>query len=306
MEKKYDEKLEFDRNEYQTKITDVPKAMFSFFKAFFGKQKDNQMLKDLNIKKGLIPGLSYLLYLSFVLPFKILAWILTPKWEWVFFVKRHIVSPMFEVDAISGEDSPSNILGELYEKYLNALKSSENTGIDSHITPEISRLERLIIFAKLREIITLLFFAEIFFELYDNFDVIVEVSSMILGIFTSMFAFVPSLNLDRAVAGLFTLGITKYIVGIIGGALISYLMIVGIRFVVETIKHIMYADRNMMLDFVDDTLHYTVSKAIETHGKDTAYQAYELLIENVVLNKQLYSKKNFHYKELPNSAKLIS
>jgi len=293
--------LVFDRMEDKTNIKDVFSSFGQMIKAIFSKQKDNQMLNDMKVKKGLLPGLRYMLFITFVLPFKIVAWIMTPRWEWVYFVRRHLVSPLFEVEAISGDDSPSNILGELYEKYLNFLDSSEKTGTsDMSIKPEISRLERLMIFAKLRVIITLLLFAGIAEEIYELTEAIIEDFSFVTSIFGGLLATGDPMSASGGdfIMGFITMREIYLVLTILIGALFAYIFIFGLRFMVESFKSVMYADSKMMKEFIDDTLHYTVSKAIELHGEKRAMDAYELLLENTVINREQYVKDEYLYKRL--------
>lgn len=295
--------LVFDRMEDKTNVKDIFSSFVQMLKAIFGKQKDNQMLKDMNIKKGLLPGIRYMLFITFVLPFKVIAWVMTPRWEWVYFVRRHLVSPLFEVEAISGDDSPSNILGELYEKYLNFLDSSEKTGAsDVSIKPEISRLERLMIFAKVRVIITLLFFAVFAAEIYTGVEAYIEDFSFLTSIFSGV-AVSGGFKASGGdfIAGLVTMREVYLIMTILLTAFFSYIFIFAIRFVIESFKSVMYADSKMMKEFIDDTLHYTVSKAIELHGEQRAMDAYELLLENTVINRERYVKDEYLYKRLEKS-----
>jgi len=297
--------MKFNRQENETKIGDVFASLWCVFMAVFGKQRDNEMLRDLAIEKGLSSGLRYLLYLSFVLPFRLLTWVLTPRWAWVHFVQRHVVSPLFEVAFIAGDESPSKILGGIFETNLNHIHSAGITGVKkSTLKPVISPIERLIMFAKLRIFLTLAIFALgaglIWGLLYD-----IAAGTGLIAAVVSFFSFGATVdpwsgasaaqNLFAAIGGGAIIG---YAILFVLLGYISYILIFLLRFLVESIKSLMFADREMLIDFIDDTLHYTIAKTIELYGEDVAIDAYDLVLENVVISRQRYTMDEPHYKIL--------
>ncbi len=297
--------LSFDREEHKTGITDAFRAFGGMFKALFSKQKDNEMLNDLNIKKGFLPGLRYLLYLGFVLPFKIVGWVLTPRWAWVHFVQRHLISPMFEVDAISGEESPSKLLGTIYEKNINHFKSIRDANVEhSSLKPELSSLERIVIFAKIRVVMTLLVFAAAAEAVYELFDALIIQTGLLAALLGGFGFFAGSGGFggtSDSVGAIATMLIFNYLPIFILSAYIAYILIFALRFVVEGAKSLMYADSQMLKDFVDDTLHYTIAKTMDLYEKEypgLALQAYDLVLENVVIERERYIKDEPFYKRL--------
>jgi len=299
--------MTFDRKEHKTKIGDVFKSFGGVFKALFGKQRENKMLRDLAIEKGFLPGLRYVLYLTFVLPFRLLAWVLTPSWAWVHFVQRHVITPLFEVAFIAGDESPSKILGGIFEKNLNHIQTMELTGVEEKsLKPEISVLERLVMFAKLRVFLTLFIFAGGALLIWGGLHEFFKDTGFIAGA-TSFLGFQVhsdpfGLSGADAAGGLFGGLITGFIVGyaiiLIGAAFIAYLLIFMLRFLVESVKSLMFADREMLIDFIDDTLHYTIAKAVDLYGEDVAFSAYDLVLENVVIDRTRYVMDEPHYKLL--------
>ena len=293
-------KLTFDRKEYETGLGDAFKAFGGMIKTIFSKQKDNDMLNDLNIRKGFLAGLRYLLYLGFVLPFKMIGWIMTPKWAWVHFVQRHLVSPLFEVDAISGEESPSKIMGTMYEKYINHIKASTDAGMEHNtIKPEISSLERIVIFAKIRVVITMFIFIFGAVSIYEMFNMIIVETGIFSALMGALSYFsVGDMDGLGGFVGLGVMGVAGYMPIVILGAYIAYIMIFALRFIVESAKSLMYVDRLMLTDFVDDSLHYTITKSIDMYGQDIAIDAYGLLLSNIVVEQNRYVKDEPFYKLL--------
>ena len=295
--------------ENKTGIKEAIKAFWEIISTLFSKQKSNQMFVDLNIVKGVSAGIGYLIYIFFVLPLKILGFILNPTWEWVHFVQRHLVSPIFEIEALTGSESPSRLLGEIYEKNLNYFKTTKDSGVNSStLKPSISILERIMIFAKVRVITTLSLFGFGAVALYEFFSGIIELLSLLFTLIGGLLGIGRmhnSFDDGISVIGGLSLGtLAGYAVWIIGGALIAYMMMFAIRFFLQSMKSIMFADRKMLKDFVDDSLHYTISKSIELYGEEVALKAYDLLLENVVTNVERYTTNEPHYKKLENKKSL--
>jgi len=304
-----------DKMEDKTKIRDGVKEWAKVWSAFFDKQIENQMFVDLKIKKGFFIGIKYLIFLLFVLPAKILSYMINPQWAWVNFVQRHLVSPIFEIDALTGSESPSRLLGEIYEKNLNFFTNTEDSGVkSSKLKPSISVLERIMIFAKLRKIITLVFFIYFGFFMGEYFyGILYQIVNMIVVAITFISALVGlSSGLEelpdiRMFAGYSLAAAIAWSAWIIVGAWVAYWGIFALRFFTESIKSIMYSGQKMMLDFVDDSLYYTISKSIEIYGEDTAIKAYDLLIENVVINQKMHSSKDEpHYRKIETRKLLTS
>jgi len=293
--------------ENKTSVKDAINAFWGMVTVFFSNQKDNQMFIDLKIVKGVSAGIGYLIYIFFVLPLKLLEFILNPSWAWVYFMQRHMVSPLFEIDALTGSESPSRLLGEIYEKNLNYLKTTSDSGVNSStLKPSISILERIMIFAKVRVIMTLLLFAFGTVALFELFSGIFDMLGLLFGAISGLIGIGymhSSLDSGALIGGLSLGSLIGYVFWVIGGALIAYMMMFAVRFFLQSIKSIMFADRKMLKDFVDDTLHYTISKSIELYGEDVALKAYDLLLENVVTNVERYTTDKPHYLKLEHNNK---
>ena len=286
--------------ENKTGIKDAIKALWEIPVVFFSKQKNNQMFTDLKIVKGVSAGVGYLIYLGFVLPSKIIAFMLNPSWEWVHFTQRHLVSPIFEVEALTGSESPSRLLGEIYEKNLNYFKTTKDSGVKSStLKPSISILERIMIFAKVRVIITLFYFAMGAVAFYEVFGALIDLIGLLAAVIGGAIT-VGGMggNAGIGFVGASITGIFSYLLWVLLGTLTAYMLMFAVRFLVQSVKSIMYADRQMLKDFVDDSLHYTITKSIELYGEEVALKAYDLLLENVVINIERYTTKEPHYKKL--------
>jgi len=306
-----EEKIEKETKKYEDKkrsFTSIFADLFSagneILKTLFGKQKDNKMLSDLGIKKGWKNGIIDTIFVFLIVPFKIVTFVLKPSWTWVNFVQRHIVSPMFEIEALTGSESPSRLLGEIYETYLYHIKGKDTSGVESsELKPHIKILERLMVFAKIRVVSTLLIFILVADFLYEYFELYFEN----LGMISSFFALIGSWfgyhasgfsNSDFLLGGLSSSVVIYYGFIIFSIGVLGYMIMFMFKFFVEAIRSVMYADQRMMKDFVDDTLHYTISKAIDIYGEKMALEAYEKLILNVVVSGDRYTKDEPHYKKL--------
>lgn len=297
--------------ENKTRFRDGLKAWGGVFKVLLGRQEDNQMLKDLDIKKGIMAGFGYIIWFTFVLPPKILTFLLSPSWAWVHFVQKHLVSPMFELDALTGSESPSRLLGTIYENNLNHFKVKSESGVSaSTLKPSIEVLERIMIFAKVRVIITFFIFIIGAMMIHELFDAIVAMIGVVFGFLSVFLGFLGMETDYNSYASIFLgMGVgafLMYATFALGAALLAYLVVFAIRFFVESVRSIMYADREMMRQFVDDSLHYTIQKSTEIYGEEIALKAYSLLLENVVTNKTRYTADESHYKKLENKTKQSS
>ena len=277
---------------------DAISAIFVAFAALFGKQRNNEMLRDLDIKKGFIPGLRYSLFLAVVLPLRLLAYMLTPSWTWVRFLERQIISPLLEFATISGDSAPSVLLGNVYERYLHALSANEKNGTEKPvIKPEISSIDRVLIYTKIRVLITLGIFAMAAFFLGRGISGLGDVISLMLGFLTMLFS--PWTDTGHIIISVLNGAIVYWGLVVVVGAFLAYLFIFAIRFFLEMFTQLVYTDRKIMQEFIDDTLHYTISKSIEIYGEDMAMAAYELLMENYTMQGSRYQKAAPHYTRLP-------
>lgn len=277
---------------------DAIASIFAAFAALFGKQRNNEMLRDLRIKKGFFPGLRYSLFLAIVLPFRLLAFVLTPSWTWVRFVERQIISPLLEFATISGDSSPSVLLGNVYERYLHTLSANEKNGIEKPVVkPEISSIDRVLIYAKLRVLLALCVFAMVAILLGDGISGLGDAISFLLGFLTTLFS--PWTDTGHLIISVLSGATVYWVLVAVMGAFVSYLFIFAIRFVLEMFTQLIYTDRKIMQEFIDDTLHYTILKSMEIYGEDMAMAAYEFLMENYTMQGSRYQKADPHYTRLP-------
>ncbi len=281
----------------KAKIGEILPAVKEVFVNLFGKQKDNEMLRDMGIEKGFWSQFGYMVWFTFVMPLKILSFILNPKWGWIRFVSKNLITPMMEIEAFSGDQSPSKMLGGAYEKYLNHLKNTEKTGVnDGNLKPEMQQIERVSQFAKMRVITTSMIFSLVAFAVFDIVKELLETFDLI-GLLVGAILAVTS--------GFLGAGILFWIISGILGVLVSYLVIFGIKFIVDSIRQVVETDPKIIRDFVDDSLHYTITKAVELYGEDIAYEAYELLLDNFVCARTLrVSSGDQHYLMLVDRKKI--
>lgn len=281
---------------------DAVLAIFAAMRALFGKQKENEMLKDLQVQKGFFSGVRYAIFIAFVLPFRLLAFVLSPSWIWVRFIERQILTPIIEFVSINGKGSPSVILGNVYEQYLHALTANKTNGVDKPvIKPEISSIDRILIYAKFRVLATLFLFVFVAWYLGTTLFDLGDMISFITATISTLFS--PWNDAGRAAIAFVRGAVMYWGLILITGAFISYLFIFAIRFVLEMFTQLIYTDRKIMQDFIDDTIHYSVLKSMEIYGEETAMAAYELLMENYIMQGSRYQKNDPHYAKLPLSSK---
>ncbi len=289
---KQDQKITFNRAEHKTGILDIFRSWGQVLGTIFSKQEDNDMLDDLAVKKGIKNGFRYFLFFMFVLPARVLAFVLDPKWSWVRFVQKYLVTPFFEIEAIGGEYSPSKILSENYERILNHIVTKNRTGITIEtLKPEMVYLERVIIFSKLRMMVTMFVFLFASFYVFSFFygyvaaiaDV-TQVGSLFVG--GSMYASDIG-NLFDVLGGSV---LVRVVIIVLAVSLMMYMIAFAYRFFVEGWKALFTTKGDMIKDFIDDTIYYTIDKSIELYGEDTAYTAYDILLENFVLQGSIDTK----------------
>lgn len=296
MTKKNENVLDISKTTAEAAETSTVKEAFSawmdVFKALFGKQKDNEVLRDLGIKKGVKSGFKYMLWFTFIIPAKIFSFLLAPRWEYLQFLERSILTPIFEMEFVSGSRSPSEMTGAVYEKYLNYLSVTQKTGVeDPSLKPETATIERIVAFAKFRTILSMLIVAMGAMLMYDAMDILTDLISEILGLIVGIFLY---LSIDLIGLGLSVWFAAK----IITYFLIAYLIMFFVAFMVEAFRNVAFTRREMVLNFIDDSVNYTVAKSIENFGEDVAYQAYELLIENLVIKRDVKRYDVYSYEAL--------
>ena len=278
----------------RTMIREIIPAWWEFLKTLFGHQKDNELLRDLNVKKGFWAGLAYFIWMTFVLPARVLTFLFLPRWAYVHFVQKYLVSPIFEADFISGSETPSKLMGDVYQKYLHYFADAEKSGISvSTLKPNSAVLERVMTFARVRSIVTLFIFGMIAQFLYEYVSVLGDMVGWVVMIFGTLFG--SLFGHDSIIAGFFTGLWGARITWALSAILFSYLGMVFISFFVLGVKAVMYGDKAMVMRFVDDSIHYTVTKSKELYGEDVALKAYELLLENLVLSRRYESTEEPHY-----------
>ena len=257
------------------------KEIKNTFILFFGKQEDNEFLRDLGIKKGIWSGIKYSFWLFFILPLKIINFIIRPDWKVIDFVERNMITPVMEMSFVSGEKSPSLILGETYEKYLNFLISTEKVQASSMIKPQTDSIEKVVNYAKIRSLITIGLFSVLMFVFTEA---VIEFADFIgslgwLGVFSSYL----SISADSMIFAIIMFSFKAAIY-----AFFAYLYMSILSLIIEGVKNLIYARRELVIRFIDDTMSYAVQKSIENFGEDKALKAYDLLISNYVVEKEDY------------------
>jgi len=283
----------------KAKITEILPAVKEVLVTLFGKQKDNAMLRDMGIEKGFWAQFGYMVWFTFVMPLKILSFLLNPQWAWIRFVSKNLITPAMEIEAFTGDQSPSEMLGGTYEKYLNHLKNTEKTGVnDKNLKPDMGEVERVSQFAKIRVVLTASIFIGVALSVFEEVKLLLEFFDLV-GWLVGAIGFVTG--------GFFGGGVLIWIVTFILGVLVSYLMIFAIKFVLDSITQVVYTDPKIIRDFIDDSLHYTVTKAVELYGEDIAYEAYELLLDNFVCAHTLKvsSVNDQHYLKIEERKKFL-
>jgi len=263
-----------------------------FFKALFSlfTRKKTDVMETFGVEKGFLKGLKYLFYFGLLLPVKILAGIVNPKWEY-FRVIEKATTPI--LNFIEG-GAAFAVLGAHYERLIDIMR----TGAEEALKPDFSSIEQVLYAFRFRRIAALGITAAL---LFAAFDTIAEVAD-VLGGYTGFAAFFTTATasgdlftpsrmgnaLDDVLAGVGVGAFVWKAIAIAGMAWFAYILVLIFRLFGEGVRSIFWTRSEDLEMFIIDALDYTHAKASEIYGIKTAALALDMLFENYVLNDERY------------------
>jgi len=264
-----------------------------FFRALFSlfTRRKTDIMEDFGVEKSVFKGLKYLFYFTLLLPMKILAGIVNPRWEY-FRVIEKATTPV--LNFVQG-GAAFAVLGAHYERLIDIMR----TGAGEALKPDFSSIEQVLYAFRFRRIAALAVAAVL---LFAGWALIVEAADAI-GVFTGfaaglttataggdLFAMDNPGGFGDAVAGIGVGVIVWYVIGIVAAAFFAYLLMLVFRLFGEGVRSIFWTRSEDLEMFIIDALDYTAAKAAEIYGPQAAALALDMLFENYVLgDERLYN-----------------
>lgn len=258
-------------------VKDLFKETFSFLKTIAIEGNESDLLQKMEVKKGLVNGLKYLIFLM-ILPIRVAIYFVNPDLRAYRFVEK-AVTPFLFIEAIFGN---KNVVAETYAKFVENLRAGATTELKANIE-DIDRFKVLFVIKKLLVafIFSFLIYAagEVAFDSISSFLGQIGNIGFFGGAGAAAFAESGSALLGMSFVGLILILILK----IIAIAFVSYIIYLLLKIIIFSIRDAYVLDVVEMQNFIFDLIDYTHQKTKQIYGKEVPKQALYATIENFVL-----------------------
>ena len=257
-------------------LKQLSSAVKDVFKEMFGKNSD--LMNDLQVKKGFWPGVKYLVYIFLTLPLIILKYLINPDYG-LYYGIRKIVASMLSIfdDFRDGQEAVANS----FDRFLKAIKQ----GSTETLSPDLEHMQLVVNSYRLTEIISIIVFDFIFFELMEyGIDALSWVSSFLVSKIVAVFVGGADVFVDVGVS-LVTTVILHAVIFLVLSVWFAYIAYIFVKFTIQAVKNIFFVEKDGLTDFVLNTIDYTIVKASELYGSDTVKTALLGVVESFVPEK---------------------
>ncbi len=255
---------------------------------------ESDLLKSLGVRRGLGPSMRYFVFVFFLLPAKIAAFLLNPPIE-LYRVTERAVTP-FLLLAIAFS---RNVVAETYQDYLAALRTRGDIELKANIK-DVSVFVTMFVVRKF--VVAGLFVA----LLAVGFELGLGLIEMFVGGMSAVAAtpalaslFDPDLPRVAALhAGVFAKEVSLlgqlsfslllvWAAGFIAIALLAYYLYMIIKIIVITFLQAYRLEEAQVENFLMDLLEYTHVKAKELYGEEVAKDALEATYLTFVVRRDV-------------------
>jgi len=273
-------------------IAEFFKETWSLIKTIGFEGGESDLLQKLEVKKGFLNSIKYFIYLL-ILPVKIAKYLVNPDFKLYRLIEK-AVTPFLFLDFAFSE----NVVANTYESFVEGLKTGANSELKANIS-EVDKFKTMFIVRKLAVALifsyVVLIGGEVSFAVMVNFIQNASFGGIFAGGF-SVFAGMGSFSTGGASIGLLsyfgvflTMLSTILFFGSIAVAsiLISYILYLGLKIIVLSLRDAYVLDKNEMELFLTDLIDFTHQKTKELYGETIAKQALLATYQNFVIDKNV-------------------
>ena len=258
-------------NNNETSVKYFFQTFLESCKLLFTKKNESKLQNDLNVKKGFLQSLKYLMFIFLTFPMKILNVFLRLDYDFYFFIERFVL-----VLLAYFKDDIYKVLATNYERYVKAQLEE----VQDVVTADIQTIQYVINFYRLFRItVALIVFILLLTAGYLG---ILAFSVAFSSIFSS--ATSATMLVTGGVGGFFVgllikafLFLAVFIVALILSAHILYVTIKILTISVQSFQNVKSDD---LAQFIMLALDYTILKTKELYSEEVAKNALFMLLEN--------------------------
>lgn len=254
------------------------KDIIKFFTTLFSNEQTD-LMKDLEIKRNFTATFGYVFWL-FVLPFKVLTFLLSPTRQLIIGVEK-LTLPIIQLFyAWSGKDNPFAVINATFERYVLHVHSKSNAPIKA----ELSQVDSMVSVFRLKNIITAVIVCLIFLfsAIFVGELVMIAAKYLSFGAIASALGF---MSLSKELFPIMVILSLILVVGFIFFFTVKtlYLLVMAVKFVPHIFQGLTKIDQEEYTRFLNDVTYVTACKASQLYGADVSRAGLAMIRENFLV-----------------------
>ena len=263
-------------------LTQFWEVFKSVFVEIFRKNKENELYKQLGVKKGVLSSLKYMFFIFVTFPLMLFKKVINLDYQFYLSVEKMTLSILW---LFKHNDLGTDILGKNYQKFVKAVVDKT----DEIIMPDLSGVQSVVNFYRGYKLIAIITFVVI----YLLITIIgIKIFSFVLGVIVSKITatagiavFGGNVVYDLSISVLLSV-IFGFLFEMYLALYFGYTLYVGLKLILYQIHSIMYIKKDDYIDFLFNAIDFEILKTKELFGEDIANKAFEGLVENFVLKDE--------------------
>ena len=259
-------------NNNETSVKYFFQTFLESCKLLFTKKNESKLQKDLNVKKGFLQSLKYLMFVFLTFPMKILNIFLKLDYDFYFFIERFVL-----VLLAYFKDDIYKVLATNYERYVKAQLEE----VQDVVTADIQTIQYVINFYRLFRItVALIVFILLLTAGYLGILAFSVAFSSIFSSATSATMLVAGAGVGGFFVGLLIKAFLFLAVFIVALILSAHILYVTIKILTISVQSFQNVKSDDLAQFIMLALDYTILKTKELYSEEVAKNALFMLLEN--------------------------
>ncbi len=259
-------------NNNETSVKYFFQTFLESCKLLFTKKNESKLQKDLNVKKGFLQSLKYLMFVFLTFPMKILNIFLRLDYDFYFFIERFVL-----VLLAYFKDDIYKVLATNYERYVKAQLEE----VQDVVTADIQTIQYVINFYRLFRItVALIVFTLLLTAGYLGILAFSVAFSSIFSSATSATMLVAGAGVGGFFVGLLIKAFLFLAVFIVALILSAHILYVTIKILTISVQSFQNVKSDDLAQFIMLALDYTILKTKELYSEEVAKNALFMLLEN--------------------------
>ena len=259
-------------NNNETSVKYFFQTFLESCKLLFTKKNESKLQNDLNIKKGFLQSLKYLMFIFLTFPMKILNIFLRLDYDFYFFIERFVL-----VLLAYFKDDIYKVLATNYERYVKAQLEE----VQDVVTADIQTIQYVINFYRLFRItVALIVFVLLLTAGYLGILAFSVAFSSIFSSATSATMFAMGAGVGGFFVGLLIKAFLFLAVFIVALILSAHILYVTIKILTISVQSFQNVKSDDLAQFIMLALDYTILKTKELYSEEVAKNALFMLLEN--------------------------